>query len=104
MRLVCEGTLTGSATARPPPARDRHSGCEHRRLCALGAVERLLRTFAHELPQIKAEYSGSLVEGGANGTLRGGERPEHPDRLRALAGEHERKGHALPSEAAGPKL
>src|SRR5256886_9168211 len=93
--------LRQRAAARAPHAPDRHSGCEHCRLCALGGVERLLRTFAHELPQIKAEHSGSLVEGRANGTVRGGERPEHPDRLRALAGEHERKGHALPSEARG---
>ena len=98
------GEKRGQASAACPPSPPHgHSGREHRRLRALGGVERLLRARARELPEVVAEHLRGLGEGVAHAALGGTERRKHADRLRALTGEHECKCHeALPRK--NPRL
>ena len=86
-----------AAAVLAPDAPGRHAGREHRGLRALSLAELLLGAALAQLPEVVAEHVGGFREGFLNERLGTGERGEHADGLRALAGKNEGEGH----EASG---
>ena len=81
------------AAPRAPGAPHGHPGGKHRGLRTLGGIQALFGPIADQLPQVIPQDPGRLVEGRPHHRVCGRQRPEHSDRLRSLAGEHERERH-----------
>ena len=69
------------SAVRAPHAPGRHTGCQHRRLRALGRTQVGLGAVSTQLPEIVAEHLGCLGKGLLNQRFLRGERREHADRL-----------------------
>src|SRR3989304_1723358 len=77
----------------------QYTNCRERyghegRLCILGEGQLLGRTFPHDLAELVAEGRIDLIEDGARGRKRAGERLAHAEGLAALPWKHESGRHS----------
>ena len=88
-------------TGRAPGAPHGNASGQQRRLRIQCSIEFGLRTFLAQRPQIQIDRGRGFIEGGAYHRMRGGQRRQHADGLRALTGKkHNEIGARHRSSAA----